>query len=176
MSEGSVLWVDVDVDDAGDVVDEVTVLDELDEEELPTVEDVTELPPVVEELIVLLVLLDSTGVELLLLLVEDPGLDVDDAPSDVELPEDDELALELDDDVALELDVTEEVLELDPFVSAAEEEEDEVAWVEPDDEELEADELEEDELEEGLSRFTLLLGPTKQSSCFIEHSGSSSNL
>lgn len=42
-------------------------------------EELFELPPVVDELIVLLVLLDSTGVELLLL-VEDPALDVDDAP------------------------------------------------------------------------------------------------
>lgn len=67
------------------------------------------------------------------------------------------------------------MLELEPSVCFVEDE-DEVACVEPEDDELEADELEEEELDDGLSRFTLLLCPTKQSSCFIEHSGSSSNL
>jgi hypothetical protein len=43
------------------------------------VEELTELPSVVDELIVLLVLVDSAGVELLLL-VDDPALDVDVTP------------------------------------------------------------------------------------------------
>lgn len=139
------------------MVDEVTVLEDVDEE-LSKEVDVTELPPVDEVLTVLLVELVGPVEELLE--VDDSADDDDDDPPSVdELPELEELDELLDvelvavDDVAVELEL---VL---PSLGPEELDED-VATVVGEAEEEEDEELEVGELllfSPWLSRFALLL-------------------
>lgn len=163
-------------DDVTELVDVVWVV----EDDSPPVDDVelsndVELPELEEELEV--GLLDAELDE-----VNGDEVEVGELSAPSELVDEASVEDDDDDDDVSVLDelLLEELLEelpSSPSAGVAEVDDDECPDELEDEVSEEDEELEEGELDDdGLARFALLLGPTKQSSCLIEHAGSSSNL